>query len=193
MERKSNLNYLIKIALFSAVATVLMLFEIPSPIDFLKFDFSDLAALIGGFLLGPLAGVLIELLKNILNLLIEGTLTLTIGEIANFLIGSAFVFPAALIYRKRKDFKGAAFGVVVGTISMTLIGAAMNLYVLLPAYSEYIFMDTYTAVFSGIKSFETLVLFGVVPFNIVKGVIISVIMLLTYRFIIPQLSKSEAF
>ncbi|MBN2796307.1 MAG: ECF transporter S component [Clostridia bacterium] len=193
MKRKSNLNYLIKVALFSAVATVIMLFEIPSPIDFLKFDFSDLAALIGAFLLGPIAGVLIEALKNLLNLLIQGTITIGIGEIANFLIGTAFVLPASWLYMKNKSFKGAVIGVVVGTVSMTVIGALMNLYVLLPAYSEYIFMDTYTAVFSGIKSFETLVLFGVVPFNIVKGTIISVIMLLTYRFIIPQLSKSETY
>lgn len=189
MSRKSNLNYLIKIALFSAVATVLMLFEISSPIDFLKFDFSDVAALIGAFVLGPLAGVIIELLKNILNVIIQGTVTLTIGEWANFIIGSAFVLPAALVYRKSKTFKGAVLGLIVGTVSMTLIGAFMNLYVLLPAYSQYIFMDTYTAVFGGIKSFETLVLFGVVPFNIVKGILTSIVLLVSYKFIVPPLMK----
>lgn len=191
MSRKSNLSYLIKVALFSAVATVLMLFEISSPIDFLKFDFSDIAALVGAFVLGPVAGVLIELLKNLLNVLLQGTVTLTIGEWANFLIGTAFVLPAAIVFKKDKSFRGAFIGVAVGTLSMTFAGALMNLYVLLPAYSKYIFMDTYTAVFSGIKDFKTLVLFGVVPFNLVKGILISIITLLSYKFIVPPLNKIQ--
>ena len=189
MSKKTNLNYLVKIALFSAVATVGMLFEVVSPIDFLKFDLSDVPATIGAFVLGPVAGVIIEFMKNILKLIVKGTMTMTIGEWANFIIGSSFVFPAALYYKKDKTFKGAAIGVTLGVISMTVIGAVMNYYVLLPAYSQYIFMETYTAVFGGITGFKTLVLFGVVPFNIVKGILTSTVVLLSYKFIVPPLMR----
>ncbi len=189
MSKKSNLNYLIRISLFGAIALILTFFEIASPIDFLKFDLSDLPALVGACVLGPLAGVIIEALKNILNLLIEGSVTISIGEWANFLIGSAFVVPVGLWYKKNKNIKGVIVGLVLGTLSMALVGALMNYYVLLPAYSQYLVMDTYTAVFKGITSFETLVLYGITPFNIVKGILVGTVFAVSYKFVVPPLEK----
>ena len=93
-----------KVGVLSAMATVLMLFEFPLPIapSFYELDFSEVAVLIGSFALGPLAGVLIEFIKILINLLINGTDTLFVGELANFLMGCAFVLPAALVYCRKK-------------------------------------------------------------------------------------------
>ena len=182
-------RYLVQVAMLSAVAVVLMFFSVPLPFApaFYTLDFSEVPVLIGAFAMGPLAGVLIEFVKILLNLVVHGTTTACVGELANFLIGCSFVFPAAFLYQKHKTKKHALWGMAAGTICMAVIGGLMNAYVLLPAYAAAFGMpldalvDMGTAVNRAIKSLPTFCLFAVVPFNLVKGVVVSGVTMLLYK------------
>lgn len=195
--QKLNIGYMVKIALLGAIATVLMLFEFPLPFApfFYELDFSEVAVLIGGFAMGPLAGVLIELLKVLLNLLINGTNTAGIGELANFIIGCSFVLPAAILYKHKKGLKSAILAMAIGTASITVVGSLINLFVLLPAYSGLGIMPmeaiiaAANKVNASINSVETVVLFATAPFNLVKGVSVSLITGLLYKHISPLLHR----
>ena len=128
---------LAKIAILSAIATVLMYFDFPLPFiapPFYKIDFSEVAVLIGGFALGPMSAAVIEFMKILLNLLFTSTQTAFVGEISNFIVGCAFVVPAAIIYQRNKTKKGAITGLVVGALTMTVLGFFSNLFVVIPAY-----------------------------------------------------------
>lgn len=194
--KKRNVQWLVKVAVLGALATVLMLVEFPlmflAP-NFYKLDFSEIPVVVGAFALGPMAGVAIEAIKIILNFAIEGTTTAGVGEIANFLIGCSYVVPAAIIYSVRKTRKNAIIGMAVGTVSVALVGAVLNAYVLLPAYAYAFglpieaFISMGTAVNPAITDLTTFILFAVVPFNLFKGLMISVIVLTIYKRVSPLL------
>ncbi len=184
-----KLKYIVKIGILSAVAAVLMLFELPlwfAP-PFYKLDFSEIPILIGSFALGPVAGVIMELLKNLLNLLLDGTTTAFVGEFANFVTGCAFILPAALIYKHKKSLKSALLGLALGTLSLVLVGAAMNYFVLVPTFSKLYNLPLEnivamgTAVNASISDLKTLIVFAVMPFNLVKSVACSAVTLLLYK------------
>jgi riboflavin transporter FmnP len=177
------------IGMMAAVATVLMLFELPlwfAP-PFYKLDFSEVPVLVGAFALGPVAGILIELAKVLLNLIINGTVTAGIGEFANFLIGCSLVVPAAIIYHRKKSFKSALIGMIVGTVIMVFLGSILNALVLLPAYSFFTpysmadLINMGTQVNPAIQNITTFVLFAVAPFNLLKSVAVSIITMLLYK------------
>ncbi len=170
-----------------------MLFEIPLPFapPFYELDFSEVPVLIGCFVMGPLAGAAVEFVKILLNLVINGTITAGVGEFANFVVGSAFCVPAGLIYQKIHSKKGALIGMAAGTVLMVVVGCFMNAYVLLPAYAKAFEMPMDalvgmgTAVNSHITSLATFVMFAVAPFNLLKGVLVSLIVLVLYKKIRP--------
>jgi len=181
------------ISLLSAIAVVLMLFNIPlwfAP-NFYKIDFSEVPVLIGAFTLGPIAGVLIEMIKILLNLLIKGTDSVFVGEIANFILGCALVIPSALIYHTNRSKKAAVVGLSVGTIIFIVAGCLLNAYLLLPTYAKlfHIPIDSLvemgTAVNPSINSLSTFVFFAVAPFNLIKGVAVSLITILLYKRVSP--------
>lgn len=186
-----------KIAILSAIATVLMLFEFPLPFapSFYKFDFSEIAVLLGAFAMGPVAGALIEAVKIVLNLLFNGTITMGVGELANFLIGSALCIPAAIIYKRHKTKKNAIIGMAVGTVCMAVAGAVLNYFVLIPAYVTLAnfpldaILQMGAAVNPAINSLGTLIIFSVVPFNLFKGAVISVITGVLYKHVSPLLHR----
>lgn len=193
-----SLRYVVKVGVLSAMAAVLMLLKFPLPflvLSFYKLDFSNVAALLGGFSLGPLAGLLIELIKNLLNLLLEGTTTHCIGEFANFVSGCAFVLPASLLYRYRKSLKSALLGLVLGTVILTIISGLLNYFVLIPAYSEVYGMPIdriiamETAINPMVSDLPTMVVMAVVPFNLLKGIACSIITFLLYKYVSPLLHK----
>lgn len=179
--------------MLSVLAFVFMQFELMLPIfpSFLKIDVSDLPALIGAFAMGPFAGIAIEAVKNLLHLL--QTTTGGVGELANFVIGCSIAVPAAIIYKKHKSKKSAIIGLAVGTITMTVVGAFANYFVMIPFYTAFMPIDAIielgTLINPNIISVETLVLFGIVPFNIFKGIVLSVLTLLLYKRISPILHK----
>ena len=193
---KINTRYITQIAAMSAVAGVLMMFEVPlwfAP-GFYKMDLSDLPALIGGFAMGPLAGMLIELFKVIISIVLGGTSTFFVGETSNFIIGCSFVVPASIVYKHMRSRKGAYTGMLIGTVVLASVGSAMNAFVLIPAYVKILGLPMEqivamgTAVNPAITSLSTLVLFAVVPFNLLKGVLVSLITALIYKKI-PILIK----
>ena len=192
-----SINMLAKIGVLSALAYVVMSFEMPlwfAP-PFYKMDASESIILIGAFALGPAAAVVIEGMKILLNILFTDTTTNFVGEIANFLIGLSFVLPTVWIYQKNKSFKSAVIGMIVGTISLTIFGALMNYFVLLPAYAFFFKMPMETLVAMGtsinpsINSAFTFVLFATAPFNLVKGVLCSIVAILLYKRVSPILKK----
>lgn len=187
---RSKLRTMVQIAMLSAVSTVLMMFEFPIPFlapPFIKMDFSEIPVLVGTFAMGPLAGVVIELLKNILHFVTYGTTTGGIGELSNFFIGCAFAVPAGIFYRKRKTRKNAVLGMATGTLLMVIMGCLSNAFVMFPLYSVVmgIPMDSFiamgTAIHPAIDNMVTFVVLCMVPFNLVKGIIISMITLLLYK------------
>jgi len=186
-----------KIGMLSAIAVILMLFEIPlwfAP-GFYKIDLSEVPVLIGTFAMGPLAGVFIEIIKILLNFLINGTVTAGIGELANLLIGCAIIIPSGLVYKKIRTRKGALIGMAAGTVAMTVVGCLLNAYVLLPIYAKAFQMPIEalvgmgTAVNPAITSLSTFVLLAVAPFNLLKGIIVSAVTLLLYKKISPVFSR----
>ena len=198
-ERNRNkIRTMAQIGMLSAIATVLMLFEIPLPFapSFYEIDFSEVPILIGSFAMGPLAGAAIEFIKILLNFAIYGTLTAGVGEIANFLIGCSLVVPAAMIYRKKHTRNGALLGMVTGTVFMTVVGCFMNAYILLPAYAKAFGMPLDalvgmgTAVNKHITDIKTFVILAVGPFNLLKGTLVSLIVFLVYKKISPILKMN---
>jgi len=189
MKKRMKTRNMVSIAMLAAVAVVLMLFEFPLPFlpPFYKLDASELPVIIGAFAMGPWAGVLIELIKVLLNLLIDGTTTVFVGEFANFLIGCSYVVPASLVYYYKKSKKNAVVGLIVGTMICAVVGCLLNAYLLLPAYSKAFHMEIDaliamgTAVNKAIDSMITFVLFATAPLNILKCGMVSVITMLIYK------------
>lgn len=193
-----NVRTMAQIGMLGAVAMVLMFFEIPlwfAP-PFYKIDLSELPVLIGCFAMGPVAGVLIELVKILLYVVVHGTTTAGVGDIANFLIGCSFIVPAGLIYRRMMTKKGALIGMTVGTVVMTVLGCVLNAYVLLPFYATAFGMpmdalvQMGTAVNASIKDVFGFVMLAVAPFNILKGILVSALTLALYKNIRPILRRS---
>ena len=194
-KNKLTTRMITQIGMLGAIATVLMLFEIPLPFapSFYEIDFSEVPVLIGCFSMGPLAGALIELVKIILNFVINGTATAGVGEIANYIIGISLCVPAGIIYKKSKTKKSAVLGLAVGTVFMTVLGCFVNAYILLPTYAAAFKMpidalvEMGTAINANITNIFTFVMFAVAPFNLLKGVLDSIIVIAVYKKISPIL------
>lgn len=188
---------LTKIAILSAIACILMLMDFSLPIfpSFYKLDFSEVAVLVGGFSMGPLAAICIEGLKIVLVVLFKGSNTAYVGEFANFLIGCSLVIPVSVIYAKEKTKKHALMGLAAGTIVMTVIGVLMNYFVLLPAYSFFYHVDMDILIGMGAQVIPMIhdrlsfVLLATTPFNIVKGLVVSLLTLMIYKRISSLLHR----
>ncbi len=157
-------------------------FPIPFIPPFLKFDFSTLPALIGGFAFGPIAGFVIVLIKALLHTLIS--YSGGAGEIADLLVSGSFVLVASSIYAKHKTRKHAVLGMLIGTIVMTIVGGFANYFILIPFYAKIMPLDKIMDMCGPyINSTLDYVLFGAIPFNIIKGLILSAITFVTYKHI----------
>lgn len=180
-------------ALLSAIAFVLQYIELPAPLmpPFIKFDFSDLPALLAAFSLGPVYGVVVELIKNLMHLPVSNSMM--IGEISNFILGAAFVFTAGLIYRRDKTRKGAIIASVVGAVVMAVVSLPVNYYVVYPIYEKFMSMDkiiaAYQIILPRVKTlWECLLVFNV-PFTLIKGLLDVLITFLIYKKLSPILHK----
>ncbi|MBO6155229.1 MAG: ECF transporter S component [Lachnospiraceae bacterium] len=187
-------------AMLSAVAFVLMYLEIPVPVipSFIKFDFSDLPALLGAFALGPVYGVLIELVKNVLHLVVSQSMF--IGELSNFILGATFTFTAGLVYKLNKNKRGAIVGGIVGALVMGIVSVPANYFVVYPVYVQAYFsgveqvcVDMYSAISSGVfhagemKSLLQCLLVFNLPFTVVKELISVLITMFIYKPLSPLL------
>lgn len=181
------------IGMFSAIATILMLFEFPLPFVpfFYKLDFSELPILVGTFAFGPAAGVMMEFVKILLKLFIKGTTTAFVGDLANFVVGCSFILPASVVYAFRKNKKSAIVACIAGTLVMTVFGTAFNAIYLLPAFSKFMPLDTILAMGSEVNplmkegSIISFVIVCVAPLNLIKGLCVSLVTLLIYKPLSP--------
>jgi riboflavin transporter FmnP len=195
--KKRTLSTLIKVSVLSAMAFILMFLEFPLPIfpSFLKIDFSDIPALLGAFAMGPIAGVGIELLKNLLYLVIKGTQTGFIGEFANFIVGAALVGTAGSLYRHSKTRKNALISMIVGVLVMSVVASVANYYVFLPLYETVLhfpisaMVEEGAKIFTGITDLNSFVAYSILPFNLFKGILIAIITFLAYKRLSPILHK----
>lgn len=185
-------------SMLSAVAFILMYLEISIPImpSFIKFDFSDLPALLGAFALGPVYGVVIELLKNVLHLL--ASQSLFIGELSNFILGACFTLVAGLIYAKKKTKTMALIGGIAGAVFMGLVSIASNYYLVYPIYvtvffggDENVCVGMYRAIAPFVDSLMECLLVFNLPFTIVKGLLSVVISMLIYKPLSPILKGNK--
>ncbi len=186
---------LVVTAMMAAIATVLMMLEFPVPVmpPFVKLDFSELPALIVSFAFGPLYGILVCLVKNLINL--PFTSSMGVGELCNFLLGVCFVLPAGLIYKKHKNFKGAIIGAIIGTTCMALLSLPLNYFLTYPIYMNFmpedVILEMYRAIYPGTKSLlHALSIFNM-PFTFVKGLFSVIITFLIYKPISPILKGSR--
>ena len=164
--KQKNLTTYIKIALLSAIAFILMYIDFPViPLfPWLKIDLSEVPVLMGAFAFGPMTGIVIELIKNLLIIVFKGTYTGFIGEFANFIVGISLVVPASIIYKRNKTKKSAI-------LILEVVGIIANVYFLLPAYGMN--MDSYQLM--------QYVIVGLLPFNGIKGMIVSISTYLLYK------------
>ena len=178
-----NTNRFIKLSLLSAIAVILMYIDFPViPIfPWLKIDLSDVPALMGAFAFGPLAGVIIELMKNLLILIVKGTGTGFVDELANFLVGVALVWPAALVYKKNKTKKTAILGMVLGVLCIEVVGILANVYLLLPAYGMAMSK-------AELMQYVTV---GLIPFNGIKSILVCGITYALYKKVSVSIFKVE--
>ncbi len=190
-----NVRYLTVTAMLSAVAYILMFldFSVPFMPSFIKMDLSELPALIGSFAMGPLCGVIVCLIKNILHLFI--TSTGGVGELSNFILGVAFVLPAGIIYKRRKSRKTALLGSLLGAVFMGIFSIVSNYWLVYPVYYNFMPEETvlaaYQAILPSMKSIlQCLVCFNM-PFTVIKGLFSVVITFLTYKHISPILKGAE--
>ena len=173
-------------AMLSAVAVVLQYLEFPVPFlmpPFIKFDFSDLPALIGAFAYGPLSGVIIELIKNLIHCL--ATKSATVGELSNFMLGAVFTFSAGMIYKHNKTKKNAIIGGLVGALIMGLFSIPSNYYIVYPFYYNFMPEDgvlaAYQAILPGVSSILASLLIFNLPFTIIKGLVCVLIAMPIYK------------
>jgi riboflavin transporter len=194
--KNNKLNKLIKISLLGCIAFILMYIEIPLPIfpSFLRIDIGDLPALLGAFAFGPMAGVLVELIKNILYAIFKGN-TALIGESANFVMGSVLVYLAGIIYKKKKSKNGALMGLLVGGVAMTIAGCVLNYFVLLPLYETVLGFKISAVVGMGaalnpnVKDLNSFIVWVIFPYNIIKVVVVSLVTLAVYKSVSPILHQ----
>lgn len=202
--KNSKTKKLIVISLLSAIALVLMKLEIPIGFlvpGFIKLDFSEVPVLIGAFIYGPVAGIVIEAVKIILFAMTPSTgfglPSLGIGELTNFVLGVSLIVPASLIYFKHKTRKTAIIGLVIGTFSMAIIAGLFNIFIALPTYARLYgtTMEAITGWFSEVNPWVTspitLIVFSIIPFNLLKGFLVSVLVILIYKRISVILKNKD--
>lgn len=183
------------IGILAAAAFVLQLIEISIPImpSFIKLDLSDLPALIGAFAYGPVSGILIELLKNILHTMDSGSFA--VGELSNFLLGAVFVGTAGFIYKKHRTKKNALIGAIIGAVAMAVMSLPFNYFIVYPVYYQFMPQETILAAYQVIlpsvtSIFESLVIFNM-PFTLVKGLLNVAITFVIYKRLSPILKGNN--
>lgn len=177
------------IGLMGAVSAVLMLLRFPIPFmpPFLSFDLSGVMEMMGGLMFGPLEALCIIVVKILLQLVMQGSMSLGTGELQNFILSSAYVLPAVLIYHRKKTKKSAIVGMAVSSIIVAVVAVITNLYLIIPFYVKLFGMSMddiismCSAVNPAMKDTMSLVIFGLVPFNLIKYGATSVVTFIIYK------------
>ena len=193
-KKNDRMFTLTRCGLLSAMAVILFYIEIPV-VAFYKLDLSTLPAILAGFAMGPIQGIAVIIIKNLVHML--GTSTACVGELADILMSCAFVVPASLIYRSNKTRKGALLSLLIGSLTMVVASVLVNYFILIPAYQVLmnlpleVIIGMGQAVFGFIDNTVKLVIFITAPFNILKGVVLSVVTYLLYKRVSPLLHQKS--
>lgn len=197
--RKISTKKMICIAMMSAIAIVVYYLDFPVPLmpSFIKLDLSNVVSLFAGFTLGPAAGVIVCLIKNVIHLVIKGFgTTMGIGDIFDFVTSAVFALSAGLVYRKVHTKKGAVIGCIVGTAAYTLISLPLNYFIVYPIYAKAFggmeaIISAYNAILPGTDNlFSALCIFNL-PFTLIKGILCSLVTILIYKPLITALRKTR--
>ena len=195
--KSKNALFLTQTAFFGIIAAVVKLFAFPIFFvpGFYKLNFGEAIVLIGGFMLGPVAGIMIEFIKTILFFFFKGTSTFFIGEIASFVMGCSFILPSCIIYKSNRTLDGAIRGMVLGIISLIIISGIINYFLLLPVYSFFLgipeknFIYIANLVNPNINNLFTFIVFAVVPFNFIKGTVSCFVAVVLYKKMSRMIEK----
>lgn len=192
---KSNARTIAMTGMLSAIAFILMYlqFNVPLMPSFIAMDLSELPALVGSFAMGPVSGVVICLVKNLLHLM--RTSTGGVGELSNFILGAAFVCTAGIIYKKKKTKQGAMIGSLAGAVVMAVISVFSNYFLVYPVYTNFMPMEAIIAAYQAINPhveslLDCLIVFNM-PFTFIKGMICVVITLLVYKRLSPIIKGNQ--
>lgn len=196
MKKESKHRMIAVIGIMSAVAAVLQFLEFPVPFipSFIKFDFSDLPGLIIAFAFGPVAGILVSFIKNLIHLFV--TQSGGVGELANFIIAACFTGTAGLVYRLHKSRKGALTASLVGSTAGAAISVLANYFIIYPIYykiamPQEAILGMYQSILPSVDSiFKALLIFNL-PFTFIKGIILSLICFVIYKKLSPILKESK--
>ncbi|NLU25189.1 MAG: ECF transporter S component [Clostridiales bacterium] len=194
MSAKARTHKITVTAMLAAVATVLMFLDFPIPFlipPFIKLDFSELPALLASFSLGPVSGVAVCLIKNLINCL--RTSTGCVGELCNFMLGVCFVVPAGILYRRKKSRKNALIGAFAGAVLMALLSIPVNYFITYPIYANFMPIDAIINMYQQIRPgvnglLECLTVFNA-PFTLVKGLLDMLLCFLIYKPLSPLLHR----
>lgn len=197
MKKYLNVRSIPTIAILGALGAVLMFMDFPIPFapPFYKVDLGDIPCLIGGFVLGPVPALFIQIIKIIIKLLIKPTSTAFVGEIAAFIFSSAYCVSGALIYQKNKTKKNAIKAIIIASILMIVVSVAANYFFIIPAYVSLYKMPLEaiismgTAIFPFINNKFSFVISCVLIFNFIKVLLVDVIVLVLYKHVSPIIKR----
>lgn len=185
-------SFMTKVSVLAILGFLLMLIQVKIPFcpPFMEFDLGDLPAVVGTMVLGPIAGIWIELIKNLIKCVFNSS-TAGIGEFANFIMGIAYVIPIGYFYKKNKNVKGFLIGTIIGSILMTISACILNYYLLIPVYTTIFGMplesivSMTTAVNGFVVDLKTLIFYSVAPFNIFKAIVLSFLGYFMSKLVVP--------
>lgn len=163
----------VTVSVLASIAYLLMMLNFPLPglPPFLKIDFSEVPALLAAIIFGPVAGITVEAIKNILHYIIEGAMAgVPVDQVANFIAGLLFILPASFLYKKIRSTKGLTIGLITGTITMTLLMSVLNYFIILPAYTFFLNSPAMTS-----AEARGLIVAGILPFNLIKGIVVTLL------------------
>jgi riboflavin transporter len=187
--KKFSVKVLVGIGMLSSLAYVLMLLNFPIPPfpSFLMIDFSDVPVLVAALVYGPAAAVMVELFKNVLDYFMTGSATgVPVGHVANFVAGILFVLPTYYIYSKLKTKKGMTIALISATFTMSIIMSILNYFVIMPAYTLFLNMPAMDA-----PTLKATVVTGILPFNIIKGFLLSIVFMLLFTKMSSWFNKQQ--
>ena len=189
--KKLNTKSFVAIGMLSSLSFILMLIKFPIPPfpAYLTVDFSDIPALVAALMFGPIAAILVELIKNIIDYVMVGSEAgIPIGNFANFLAGIMFVLPTYYVFKGLRMKWGLAVSLVIGTLFMAVFMSILNYVAILPAYTLLLGWDPMST-----SALRQLVVAAILPFNIIKGLLVAVIFLLMYSRMRSWIDKQAAY
>lgn len=191
--KNTRVQKMVAVALFAAIGLVLQFFSFPimPTFSFLKIDFSDIPVLISMFLFGPLAGIVTAFLRSLLHLIMTGfSPENLVGDVASFFSTAVFTLPIFYIFKRNKYQKGKnqILGVISGTLALTIFMSIANYFVITPLYLTFLGLNATQMLGMPLANY---ILIGIVPFNLIKGFIVSVAFLVLHAKLLPWLSRKQ--